>query len=206
MVFLIFVKDQKHPYLAITNFCYNYRMNLYRYSPIQSKEQLFEAIEHVHAECYKLCKESFGEYYPNAGNMGIFCHYEDEYKFLTAVRKELTESSDNPDQKYFTLLEPIIIPARDDVPETTYTHLYIRKPDPYRHHVGDVDFYIDPEEYQKLKQSLLDGEKIAGARIFPRSDLDMIELHNPDTDALAYLSPKSMAEKVRIKLSDATNL
>lgn len=46
-------------------------MNLYRFSPIKSKEELLKAIEHIHIESYKLCKQSFGHYLPNAGNMGF---------------------------------------------------------------------------------------------------------------------------------------
>lgn len=181
-------------------------MKLYRFSPIKSQEELMEAVKHIHFASYQLCKDSFEKYYPNAGNMGVFCHYDEEYAFLTELRKQLTEAFDDPNQKYFKLHNPIIIPAQDNIPETTYTYLYIRKPDPYRHHVGDIDFYIEPNEYQELKQSLLDGKLISGTRIFPREDLDMIELFNPDVDVLAYLSPKDMTEKVRIKQSEATNL
>lgn len=125
-------------------------MKLYRFSPIKNKEELLEAIKHVHFECYKLCKQSFGYYLPNAGNMGIFCHYDDEYETLINIRQELTESSYNLNQKYFRLYDPIVIPATSDVPETAYTYLYIRKPDPYRHHVGDVDFYLEPEKYKVI--------------------------------------------------------
>lgn len=181
-------------------------MKLYRISPIENKDQLLEAIKHIHFACYKLCKQSFGEYLPNAGNIGVFCHYDNEYKQLVTIRKELTEPSDDPNQKYFKLHEPIIISAQDDIPETTYTHLYIRKPDPYRHHVGDVDFYLEPEQYNELKQSLLNGKVIKGARVFPRNDLDMIELYDPDVDALGYVSTNTMTEKVKIKLSEETNL
>lgn len=179
-------------------------MKLYRFSPIKSKEQLFEAIRHIHFESYLLCKQSFGKYLPNAGNMGVFCHYDDEYDFLIQARKELTETSDNINQKYFRLHEPIVIPAQSDIPETIYTHLYIRRPDPYRHHVGDLDFYLEPEEYTELKKSLLNGEKIKGARVFDRPDLDMIELYGPDSDVLAYVSTVKMSEAVRIKRSEAT--
>lgn len=181
-------------------------MKLYRFSPIKDQAQLMAAIEHIHFACYELCKQSFGEYLPNAGNMGVFCHYEDEYEQLFAIRKELTEPSDDPNQKYFKLHSPIIIAAKKDVPETTYTHLYIRKPDPYRHHVGDVDFYLEPEQYTQLKQSLLNGKIVPCARVFPRNDLDMIELYNPDVDALGYVSTNTMTEKVRVKLSEETNL
>lgn len=181
-------------------------MKLYRFSPIKNKDELFAAIKHIHFESYKLCKQSFGYYLPNAGNMGIFCHYEDEFEFLVNLRKELTESSDNEDQKYFRLHEPIIIPAEDDIPETTYTYLYIRRPDPYRHHVGDVDFYLEQEKYDELKQVMLNGKKLKGARVFDRVDLDMIELYDPDVDVLAYVSTNKMAETVRMKQSDVTKL
>ncbi len=181
-------------------------MKLHRFSPIQDKEHLLEAIKHIHLACYALSKQSFGSYLPNAGNMGVFCHYDDEYEQLVTIRKELTEPSNDPNQKYFQLHEPVVIPAEGDIPETTYTHLYIRKPDPYRHHVGDVDFYLEPEKYAELKQSLLNGKMIKGARVFPRNDLDMIELYDPDVDALGYVSTNTMTEKVRIKLSDETKL
>lgn len=181
-------------------------MKLYRFSPIQNKEELIEAITFTHLACNYLCKQSFGEYLPNAGNIGIFCHYDDEYDQLTALRKEMTEESDNVNQKYFRLHEPIVIPAQDGIPETTYTHLYIRKPDPYRHHVGDVDFYLEPREYKELKQDMLNGKIIKGARIFPRQDLDMIELYNPDIDACGYVSTEKMAASAQIKQSEETNL
>ncbi len=174
---------------------------LYTFSPIQDKKQLLEAIKYTHFACYKLCKQSFGKYLPNAGNIGIFCQYDDEYEALTKMREELTEKSDNLNQKYFRLHEPIVIPAENDVQETIYTYLYIRKPDPYRHHVGDVDLFLEPEKYVELKQSLLNGKKIKGARIFDRTDLDMIELYNPNIDALGYISTKKITEDVRVKVN-----
>jgi len=181
-------------------------MKLYRFSPIKTKEKLFKAIKHIHFECYKLCKQSFGKYLPNAGNAGVFCHYDDEYEFLTKVRQELTEASDNVNQKYFRLHKPIVIPSKGDVPETTYTYLYVRKPDPYRHHVGDIDFYLEPEKYKKLKKEMLAGKEVSGARVFERPDLDMIELYDPDVDVLGYVSTEQISEAVRVKLSEHTKL
>jgi len=175
-------------------------MKLYRFSPIKSKPELLEAARHIHFACHDLCKMAFGKYLPNSRNMGVFCHYDDEYKFLAQLRKELTAPSGDPNQKYYLLHEPIIIGAKDDVPATEYTHLYIRKPDPYRAQAGDVDFYLEPGKYAELKKSLAEGAAIKGARIFERADLDMIELHDPDIDALAYVSTKMMTEKVRVKI------
>lgn len=181
-------------------------MKLYRFSPIKNKEELYEAIKHTHFECYKLCKQSFGYYLPNAGNIGIFCHYEDEYQYLTNLRKELTEASDNVNQKYFRLHKSIMIELGGDVPETTYTYLYIRKPDPYRFHVGDVDFYLEQETYIKLKNEMLTGKVVKGARVFDRPDLDMIELFDPDSDTLGYVSTERMSTNVRVKLPEFTKL
>ena len=174
-------------------------MKLYRFSPVTTHTTLLEAVQHIHTECFKLCKASLGEYLPVAGNLGFFCHYDEEYETLTTLRKELTEESDNVNQKYFRLHQPIVIPTQGDIPETTYTHLYVRKPDIYRAQVGDVDFVMEPERYQTTKAELEAGKMIPGARIFPRADLDMIELYNPDVDVLGYISVNEMAEKVRVK-------
>ena len=181
-------------------------MKLYRFSPIKTQAELLEAVKYIHVACNKLCNQTFGKSLPNAGNVGVFCHYDDEYQQLVAIRSQIAEPSDEPNQKYFKLHEPIVIPAEGDVPKTTYTHIYIRKPDIYRAQVGDVDFYLDQAEYDALKADLQRGKPIPGARIFPRNDLDMIELYDPDVDALAYVSTSTMSEKVRIKLTEETNL
>ena len=181
-------------------------MKLYRFSPITTRKQLLKAEAHIHFCCHQLCKAAFGVYLKNAGNMGVFCHYEAEYRVLVVLRDQLCDPAATPGQKYFTLKEPTVIPAKNGVPRTTYTHLYIRKPDPYRSHVGDIDFYLEPAEYKKLKHSLENGSSLPGVRIFPRQDLDMIELFDPDVDVLAYVSTHMMSEKVRVKKSKETNL
>lgn len=133
--------------------------------------------------------------------MGVFCHDDDEYERLMKIRDEITEPSDNPDQKYYRLIQPIIIPVKDDIPETTYTELYIRKPDTtsYGNYIGDVDFYLEPQEYLKVKNSLLEGVEIKGARIYDRPGWDMIQLFDPNISSVGYVSTKDMTEKVRIK-------
>lgn len=174
-------------------------MQLYRYSPIYTLEELLEAWRHIHTVSHILCMNSFGRYLDNSGNLGIFCHYEDEYNRLVELRKTLTEPSDNLNQKYFRLHEPIIFEATETSPEWIYTHLYIRRPDPYRHHVGDLDFFLPSEEYLKLKKEFEEWKSLPWARLFPRTDLDMIELYDPESDVLAYVSTNMMAERARIK-------
>ena len=175
-------------------------MKPYRFSPIQDKNQLLEAIKFTHLKCFELCKKIFGKYLPVAGNIGIFCHYDDEYKFLTKLREELTEKTDNWNQKYYRLHEPITIPTQDDVPETVYTYLYIRKPDQHKE-VGDVDFVLDEKKYNELKNSLLNGVKIKGKKIFDRPGLDLVELFDSDFDVLSFIGTKNMKENVRIEVN-----
>jgi hypothetical protein len=174
-------------------------MKLYRFSSIQTKEELLKAIKHVHFACHQLCKQTLGEYLPVAGNVGVFCHYDDEFGRLIRMRDELADVNDNWNQKYYRLHEPIIIPAKGDIPEATYTHLYIRRADPYRAQVGDADFVLKPEKFAPLKQSLLDGVELKGARAFDRPELDMIELHDPDVDALAYVHTHTMEDNMKIQ-------
>ncbi len=174
-------------------------MKLYRFSPIQTEAQLRQAIEYVHRACHALSLHTFDEYLPVAGNIGIFCHYEDELTYLVGVRDQLADVHDNWNQKYYRLHQPISIPAQGGVPEATYTHLYIRRPDPYRAQVGDADFVLGPEKFGPFKQSLLDGTKVKGARAFDRPGLDMIELYDPDVDALSYVHTHTMEDNMRMQ-------
>ena len=172
-------------------------MKLYRFSPIKTEVQLREALAHVHAECSKLCNEKIGGYLPVAGNIGIFCHYDDEFDELIKLRNQLVDINDNWNQKYYRLHKPLTIPEKDGVPAATYTHLYVRRPDPYRSQVGDADFVMPVDQFKPLKQSLLAGEKKEGVRAFDRPELDMIELHDPDIDALSYVHTHTMEDNMR---------
>lgn len=172
-------------------------MKLYRFSPIRTKAELLDAVEYVHAACHSLCQQTLGEYLPVAGNIGIFCHYDDEFDRLVELRNELADVNDSWNEKYYRLHEPISIAEKDGIPAATYTHLYIRRADPYRGQVGDADFVMSPETFTPLKKSLLDGVKIKGARAFDRPELDMIELHDPDIDVLSYVHTHTMEDNMR---------
>lgn len=166
-------------------------MKSFRFSPIQDKTQLIKAITYIHITCHRLCKQSMGTYLPVAGNVGVFCHFDDEYMYLKNLQKEITDVSQSVYGKYYLLYKPILIPTKQDIPETIYSYLYIRKPDSKKHHVGDIDFYIDPKKYSELKQSLYDGKQIPGARMLPnRPDLDLIELYDAAIDTCGYVGDK----------------
>ncbi len=166
-------------------------MKHFRFSPIQDKTHLLKTVEYIHIVCHQLCKQSMGRFLPVAGNVGVFCHYDDEYIFLKKLQAEITDLSKNVYGKYFFLHTPIVIPVKDDIPKTTYSFLYIRKPDPNKYQVGDIDFYLEPEKYAELKQSFHDGKVVKGARLLPnRSDLDLVELYDPKSDAFGYIGNK----------------
>ncbi len=154
----------------------------------------------------QMCYNTFGRYLSNAGNVGIFCHFLEEYENLTKLRKELTFPSNNPDQKYFTLKQPIIVNSDSEIPNTEYKYLYIRKPKIESPQVGDIDFYLEDEEFENIKLSLLNGKSITGARIYDRADLNMIELFDPNIDVVAYVSTISETQRVRVKQSETTIL
>lgn len=178
----------------------------FHFSPIKDEPTLFEAIKYLHIECNKLCFETFGRYIPNAGNIGIFCHFEEEFTKLIEIRDQLTIPSKNPDQKYFTLIEPITIDQIDNIPATEYKYLYIRKPKADSPQVGDIDFYFEDQEFELIKQSILTGKVYKNARIYDRPDLNMIEILDPNSDVLPYISTRSETEKVRVKQSEFTVL
>jgi len=171
-------------------------MKPFRFSPIKNEDKLLEAIKHIHFESFKLCKQKLGFILPVAGNIGIFCHFKDEFEFLTKIREKWTDLSDNWNKKYFRLYKPIVIAAKNDVPETTYTYFYIRKPDVEHDQVGDLDFYMEPDRYKKLKQSLFSGKKIGGVKILDRPDLDLIQVDDPSIDVMAFVGQKTMKENV----------
>ena len=174
-------------------------MKPYRFSPMKSKKELFEAIKYIHFACHRLCKQNLGYLLPVSGNIGVFCHYEDEFERLIKTRKELTDINDNWNQKYFRLHKPIIIPAKDDKPNTTYSYLYIRKPEVGHPNLGDVDFYLEPKKYKQLKQSVLSGKITKGIKLFERPDLDLLRLYDPESDVSAFVGSYQMSKVAKSK-------
>jgi hypothetical protein len=168
-------------------------MSLYTLSPIKNQTELMGAIEYVHSEAHKLSKILLGEYLPNSGNIAIFCHYKDEFDLLTTLRRELTNKNDNFNQKYFKLHAPIVIAEKDGIPGATYEYLYVRQHDPYRHQVGDIDFYQPVDQFNATKSQLIQNP-VEGVRILDRTDVDLVELFHPDVDVLAYISSHSFKD------------
>lgn len=171
-------------------------MRPYRFSPITSKEELYDAIGYVHRVCHQLCLRPFGRYLPVRGNVGIFAHYDAEYAYLLSLRDQLVDPAVHYKNKYFKLERPIVVPEQDGVPGATYEFLYIRRVDPYRPQVGDVDFVLPPKEHKALKTNLNPETFVNDARLFGRPEENMIELWNPDVDAVAYVATSKLRENL----------
>lgn len=167
---------------------------------MKDEVKLQKRIREVHLQCHLLCKKTLGRYLGASGNVGIFCQSEEEYKHLTKVREKLTKASGNPNQKYYELHEPIVIPTEKGIPEATYTHLYIRRPDPtpYGKNPGDIDFVVEDGEYLRLK-SLVESGKVNGAKMYDRPGWDTIQITDSSVDAVGYISTQEFAERVRIR-------
>ena len=163
-------------------------------------EELLQKIVKIHLDCHMLCNLALHRYLPVAGNVGIFCQSEDEYVKFSRLQKEIIEFSDNPNQKYFLLTEPINLPASETTPQTAYTHLYIRKPDPspYGRYLGDIDFVVEPKDYKDLKESVTSGE-VKGAEMYDRHGWDTVQITDTNINSVAYISTKKFSEKVRVK-------
>lgn len=165
-------------------------MHTLQSNPILHEDQLRHTLAEIHKACHALCFQALHTYLSVAGNIGIFSHSEEEYVALTKIQEKLTDSSKSVYGKYYKLHSPITMEVNDEIPSAVYTHLYIRKPDPNKPQIGDLDFYLESKAYAELKQYVLGGT-VLGARILPnRPELDLIELYDPKLDALGYVGDK----------------
>lgn len=163
-------------------------MKLYRFSPIGSEPELLRAIRYIHRAGHTLCREKTGKFLPVRGFIGVFCHYDREYAYLTRLCEAMTIRAGNFNNKYFLLKNPITIRKTQGIPQAVYTHLYIRKPDPYRAQVGDLDFFMEKNPYSELKRDIENRKAPGGVRMLPdHPGHELIELYHPDIDACAYI-------------------
>lgn len=165
-------------------------MRLYRFSPILSYKGLTETVSYLDSAAQELSKKVYAEQLPIAGNIGIFTHYQEEYDYLINLSRDLTYQDIHFNNKYFKLRESICVDNR------VYDFLYIRKPDPYRAQVGDVDFVLREPEFSDLKLNLEQANNFTYIRTLKRTDVDMLEMYHPDSDVLAYIVPNTMAEEL----------
>lgn len=162
-------------------------------------QDLFNRIETIHASCYQVCYDIFGEAFENSGNMGVFCQTEVEFESFEQIKKSLTKNSNNTDQKYFELIEPIKLEFVGQV--VIYTHLYIRKPDSsnYGKNLGDIDLRLNKAKYENIYQRVLCKNIDPRVSIYNYNGLEMLQTKNLTTPSLAYLALTGTAEKMRFR-------
>lgn len=146
-------------------------MKLYRFSPIKSEKQLMKAVKYVVSSNRKLCRKITGKEFP-ISSLTIFSHYDDEYEKLIQIMQKIGKYYNENNGLRFVLSKPI------KVGKNSIMHLRIRKPDPYRMHVGCSDFDTDYDEFKR---------KFSGNGLRLIAGREMIEFFDPDYDTLAYV-------------------
>ncbi|MDQ6985080.1 MAG: hypothetical protein Q9M91_03130 [Candidatus Dojkabacteria bacterium] len=166
---------------------------------INTLSELLGIIQRIHIESYELAFETYDRIFDNSGNIGVFTHFDDEYKYLKNAERMVSKVSDDPSIKYFELIDPINMPSIKNFPEVSYTHLYLRKPDSseYGNHYGHIDFNVNVTE---LKEMLKGIKKNTNQSIYKYGELEMIELRNEKYNSLAYINTPEIAKSIRKRL------
>jgi hypothetical protein len=157
-------------------------MRLYRFSPIQNKEQLLKAVEYVAKQNTKLSKKVLGKPL-SIKSLTIFAHYQQEYEQLVNILLEMGTKLKEHNGLYVSLNEPI------KVGKNSIIRIRARQPDPYRMQVGCSDFEV--ENYLSFKETYL-VKHAQNLRLIPRADGEMIEFFDSDIDTLGYVVSKSI--------------
>jgi hypothetical protein len=152
-------------------------MKLYRFSPMQSKQELIEALEYVVTQTSELCRNIITASLP-VTSVTIFAHYPNEYERLINILRELGTPQSEVNGFKVVLREPLTV--RDNV----ITHFRIRPPDPYRMQVGCNDF--DVKDFTAFRKEYAEAYP-HNLRLIQRQDYEMIEFFDPDYDVLAYV-------------------
>lgn len=152
-------------------------MSSYRFSPIESKDKLVEAVIYTATASSQMCSGILGTSLP-IHTLTIFSHFDTEFEFLKRTLLDMGSPFNENNGPRVTLNEPI------QVGENTITHLRIRHPDSERPQVGCNDF--DVENYETFKQAhLLKHPK--NLHLIQRPDYEMIEFKDLKYDVLAYV-------------------
>lgn len=169
-------------------------------------EEIIKKLEYIYQKSKDLLSLVMQKDYPVAGNIAIFAQSVKEFNTLNDFKKKITKPSNNPNQKYFELLEPLTFKYNNYLADT-FTHLYIRKLDPSRYgkYLGDTDFVCSEEEYKSLKDLIQKGQFI-GAEIYNRTGWDNIQITSEEFGVVSYLGTLEMALKSRVKFDNLTNI
>ncbi len=152
-------------------------MNIYKFSPISSPEQLDTVLEYLTQELENLSQTLLGEKLP-INTLKIFAHYQDEYEFLLDLVKRMGEKAPfSSDTSYYSRVDGKTINGYK------IDYIGVRMVDPYRLHVGCGDYEVT--NFKELKDKFL-ANNSPFIRAFSE---DMIEIWHPDFDVLGYIVP-----------------
>ena len=153
-------------------------MQLYRFSPIRTEEELFIALRYILESIDSLSAEVCGSPLP-ASYVTVFAHYPEEYEGIVQIFKKLGVSEEANNGIKVALGFPL-------ADGSLVTSVRVRKPDPYRMQVGCGDFYVS--DYAKFKEKYLGRSD--HVRLIERPEYEMIEFFDPDVDVLGYVVSK----------------
>ena len=149
---------------------------MYRFSPIQNKEQLINAVRYVGTETSKLARKVIGKTLP-IKSLTIFSHSQPEFELLVKILATMGKLYNENNGPRVELHEPL------EVGNNKIIFLRIRKFDSERPQVGCNDFETD---YNSFKNEYLTKHP-NNLRVIKRPWYEMIEFYDPDFDVLAYV-------------------
>ena len=152
----------------------------YRFSPIQNKADLIQAVVYVAEHSSQMCERIIGKTLP-IHTLTVFAHTDMEFEQLKSVLAIMGTPYNENNGPRATLHEPITV-GSDIV-----THLRIRHPDLERPQVGCNDFDIENYEIFKSEYLTKHPENLI---LIKRPEYEMIEFCHPDFDVLAYIVSK----------------
>lgn len=154
------------------------KMNkIYRFSPIKTKDELFDAINYVATKTIELRKKVTSKVYPTK-LLTIYSHYPNEFENLKSMLFKLGSFDKEVNGPYVKLFDPI------QLPNNKLEFLRIREPDPYRMQVGCSDVVVP--DFEGFKKEYL-AKYSNSLRLLKRPERDILEFFDPDFDVLAYV-------------------
>jgi len=149
----------------------------YAFSPITSKQQFEEALAYIVREAARLSKNLTGTSL-QLKNAKVFAHYPEEYRFLEQLILEYgTPANIGRSTSLYVDCNLMIEGAHLE-------NIGIRRPDPYRSHVGCGDYIVtDAAQFVALASS----DKQSYVRPFPEMHETFIALWHPVYDVLCFI-------------------
>ncbi|HSX53622.1 MAG TPA: hypothetical protein VLF90_04675 [Patescibacteria group bacterium] len=159
----------------------------HRFSPIQERGTLYEALDYIADSAGALSKHLVGVKLP-FDTLTLFAHYNPEHEFIDSVVRNLGNVSTLSHESTL-YVKPRNLIVRDH----RIKLLGVRVPDPDRPQVGYVDFPVSDSGYKQYKTLQLNNRGIT--EIYSASGTPIIELRDNDSDVLGYIVKESSREK-----------